>query len=114
MRLNKKATSTLIYTIVIMLGFIVFRVFYDVSYYIYTPLFFISLAVGTFMIVYYQKTGKPVCKSCRKNMKLVDKKLINQDEEIRYGQFVFIYKYEYEYQCPHCKEVAHINKTIKK
>lgn len=114
MKLNKKATKALIYTILVMLGFVTYRTFMDVSYYVYTPLFFISLATGVFSVVYYQKTGKPVCKSCRKNMKLVTKKLLNQDEEIRYGQFVFIYKYEYEYQCPHCKEVAHINKTIKK
>ena len=86
----------------------------DVSYWIYTPLFFGTIAVGGFLVIYHQKTGRPICKKCNQKMALRNKKLLSQDEEIRYGQFVFIYKYEYEYQCEHCKEVVHINKTVKK
>ncbi len=114
MKLNLKATRCLIVTILIVIAFILYRVFLDVSYFIYIPLFLISITVGIFSVVYFQKTGRPVCKKCNHKMKLENKKLLNQDEEIRNGQFVFIYKYEYEYKCPTCQEVVHINKTVKK
>jgi hypothetical protein len=114
MKLNLKATKTLIITLGLLAAMIIYRIIIDVSYYWYAPLFVIIIILGLFAIVYYQKTEKPVCKNCNHKMKLETKKLIKQDEEIRYGQFVFIYKYEYEYKCPNCSEVVHINKTVKK
>ena len=114
MKLNLKATRSLVITLILILVMVFYRFFMDVSYFLYTPLFLGILLVGGFMVIYHQKTGKPICKNCNHKMKLEHKKLINQDEEIRYGQFVFIYKYEYEYQCPNCKEIVHINKTVKK
>ena len=114
MKLNIKATKTLIITLGLLVTMIGYRFITDVSYYWYAPLFFMVIGLGLFAMIYFQKTEKPVCKSCNHKMKLETKKLINQDEEIRYGQFVFIYKYEYTYKCPHCNEVVHINKTVKK
>lgn len=74
----------------------------------------IIINVATFSGLYIQRTSKPHCKNCGHELKMVDKQLLNQYEEIVRGRFIFIYKFAYEFNCPSCNEVVHINKTVKK
>ncbi len=96
--------------ILLLLAFI----YFEWSLFLYALFAIVLAAFIAFMAVYIQKTSKPHCKKCGHKLKLQNKQLINQEEEIRYGQFVFIYKYQYDFECPHCNEVVHINKTVKK
>ena len=114
MRLNNNATKSLLATVILLIAAILLRVVWSVSFVIYAPIMIIVGTIGLFFVVYYQKTGKPICKNCNHKMHLQNKKLINQDEEVRYGQFVFTYKYEYEYVCSNCNNVVNINKIVKK
>ncbi len=114
MKLNRKVFYLIGVGILILSLMLVEFIWMDWSLFLYALIAVSLSAFIAFMAVYIQKTSKPHCKKCGHKLKLQNKQLINQEEEIRYGQFVFIYKYQYDFECPHCNEVVHINKTVKK
>lgn len=103
----------IILTIVLILLMYWVAVMLGINRYAYIGVTVILLGIGIFLSVYIQKLQKPVCESCGKELKLINKEKIDQTEEIINGRFVFIYRYNYQYQCSDCKKEHTFNKTIK-
>lgn len=114
LKLNRKVIHLIVGGLFALVLLLVEFLWMDWSMFLYVLIAGILVAVIGFFATYIQKTSKPHCKKCGHKLKLENKTLLNQEEEIRYGQFVFIYKYQYDYACPNCQEVVHINKTVKK
>lgn len=113
MKMNIKSTNTVILAAISAIILTILYFLLDLPLCMIAPVMVIIILTCLFFVMYFQKTEKPICKSCNKPLKLMEKKLISQEEEIRNQRFVFLYKYEYTYKCTGCKEVVHINKIQK-